>query len=450
MHQGIQQHDSLMGNILGSPSPTVRPPQVVTTPPAARQQAQQDTRLQKFDLRLSAILRGLVDGFACDAADFYLLNDASNELLLRSHYEVAEGEPGPLRRPLKAARADVTAMSGSAIVLEDDTDVAHWPVPVWCGAALCLPVTSDRTVHGTLWLYSSEPRTFADAEIQLAEVVAGRLAVELELQSWRATEDGRNDPASPSVVDESSHTAVGAAAQPSVKPPQNVAHVSRPLAASQLDEWELAGWTDSNAAQNTFYDWQTLSDGRTLVATGSLSREEPLGDGWLQAARIALRAHVENAGDAGELLTLANQTLWLASPGGEGIAVAVALLEADSCWASIASAGDAGFARWRAASCEWPHTKHAMLGWSERTIYTSRNFECMVRERLVLTTFGTPLLNHQTTAAQLSQAKLEERLRRGSPEQLRAMPGKRALRYFAEAAHNAGVSPASLALVRRR
>lgn len=450
MNQGIHQHDSLIGAILNAQSPVVRSPQVVTTPIAAKHQAQQDTRLHKFDQRLTAILRGMVEGFACDAADFYLLNDASNELVLRSHFEAAESEPGAARRPLKTARADVAAMSGSAIVLEDDSDVAHWPVPVWCGAALCLPVASDETIHGTLWLYSSEPRAFADAEHQLAEVVAGRLAVEMELQAWRATEEGRNDPASPSVAVARRENEFELALEPQDRPSRSVAHVSRPAAAPQLDEWDLAGWTPSDSVQRSFYDWQTLADGRTLVATGAYAPDDQVSDGWLQAARIALRAHVDEVGDAGELLSLANQTLWLASPGGEGLAVAVAMLEADGLRASVASAGDAGIARWRAASCDWIYTKCPSLGWSERTVYAPQSFELVVRERLVLVTAGGLPSNQQGPPNQHAQAKLAQRLRSGSPEQLRAMPGKRALRFFADVALSVGVDPAGLALVRRR
>lgn len=439
MQSGINQHAALPGELLGVVVPKVREPQVVTSPSAAAGQAAGVARQEKLDQRLTVVLRGLVSGFACDAADFYTLNAASNELALRSHYHAEEGEPGAARRKLADARADVAAMSGSAIVLEDDVQVAGWPVPVWCGAAICLPVASDETIHGTLWLYSSQPRSFADAEIELAEVVAGRLAVELELNTWRAAGSGCNDPApSPQpATDEAPSTRPAAS-------PTTTARIARPASNPLVDEWELAGWTTDGLAPQAFYDWQTLPDGRTLVVTGSIDCADAMAEGWLQAARIALRAHAGDATDAGELLTNANHTLWLASPGGEGLAVSVAMLDVDGTHASVAMAGAAGFARWRASSCDWSSTSCPPLGWSERAVYSQSRVELMVRERLVLTSAVTPI------SEQREASRLSSRLRHNSPDELRAMPGKRALRLFAEAAHSVGKRPAGLALVRRR
>lgn len=439
MQSGINQHAALPGELLGAVVPKVREPQLVTTPKAAAGQAVDASRQEKLDQRLTAVLRGLVAGFACDAADFYLLNAASNELVLRSHYHVEEGEPGEARRTLAEARADVTAMAGSAIVLEDDVQVAGWPVPVWCGAAICLPVASDETIHGTLWLYSSQPRAFADAELELAEVVAGRLAVELELNTWRMAGSGCSDPAPSPSSDEAATQSALPAASPTTK-----ARIARPASNPLVDEWELAGWTIDGVVPQAFYDWQTLPDGRTLVATGSIDCPDAMAEGWLQAARIALRAHAGAAGDAGELLTSVNHTLWLASPGGEGLAVSVAMLDVDGSHASVATAGDAGFARWRASSCDWTTASCPALGWSERAVYSPKRVELMVRERLVLTAAGMPISEKREAN------RLSSHLRHNSPDELRAMPGKRALRLFAEAAHSVGKRPSGLALVRRR
>ncbi len=269
---------------LGAATPRARPPQLVASPPAATEQATQHSRLAKLDQRFSAILRGFVAGFACDGAEFYLLDATTSDLVLRTQYKSGECEAGANRRSLATARADVAAMAGSAIVLEDDLEVAGWPVPVWCGAAVCLPVASDETIHGTLWLYSSEPRTFADPELQLAEVVAGRLAVELELARWREGAMECNDPA-PSP--EAAKTAPVANVAQRVAPAS--IRAGKPATPLLLEDWELAGWLANEPAGPTFFDWQTLADGRTLVATGALANDACSADGWLQAVRIALR-----------------------------------------------------------------------------------------------------------------------------------------------------------------
>ncbi|WP_197528717.1 GAF domain-containing protein [Aeoliella mucimassa] len=437
--------------------PRVRPPQVATSPTAASQQATADARRQALNQRLTAVLQGLVQGFACDAATFYELNSSTTELLLRTEYHAAETESAPARRPLATARADVAALAGSAIVLEDDLDVAGWPVPIWCGAAVCLPVSSDETIHGTLWLYSNEPRAFADAELQLAEVVAGRLAVELELHRWRTAGSAAIDPVAPSETLASEKPTPKPPAEPPAepakapqapkaaeqKPTSNIVmpRLVRPNLVTQSQDWELAG-INCNTDLGSFYDWQTLADGRTLVTSGAIGQCDH--ESWLEAARIALRAHAMQSLDAGELLTNANQTLWLASPGGEGLAVAVALLDGDGAHVSVAAAGEAGIARWRAATCDWTPANCPPLGWSERTIYTPKSAELVVRERLILATASDKF------PAPNALMRLADKLRHNSPADLRTLPGKRALRLFSEAAGTIGLQTASLALVRRR
>jgi hypothetical protein len=273
----------------------------------------------------------------------------------------------------------------------------------------------------------------------LAEVVAGRLALELELATWRSGATVCIDPApSPAVRDQAFSK------EPTARAATQSARIATSAAPPMLEDWELAGWTIDSSAPLAFFDWQTLGDGRTLVAAGALSDEACSAAGWLQAARVALRAHAPTSLDAGELLTHANRTLWLASPGGEGLAVVVALLDGDGAHTSVATAGDAGIARWRAAKCDWTSASCPPLGWSERAVYAQRSDELMVRERLMLV--AAP---HGVPTSRIVE-RLTDRLRRTAPDDLRTMPGKRALRAFAEAANDAGFHPSGLAMVRRR
>ena len=417
------------------------PPQVVTSPSVAMAEVSLHANDAQLDQRLAAVLRGLVKGFACDAADFYTLNATSSELNLRAHYRTSGPEPGPQRRTVDSARADVAAMAGNAIVLEDDQEVIDWPVPIWCGAAICLPVSSDQTIYGTLWLYSNEPRTFANAEVELAEVVAGRLAVELELDTLRQriktpatfpAPTSASIPAPPPVVlkpaasvvamdspmDSPMDSATSDATAISVPTPRAksvilpTARVLQPSQAPALEEWELAGlaacklgladdrFTPADPQQlsassparrsnlshfataNGYFDWQTFPDGRTLVATGSML-EGAVDVAMLHSARIALRAHAPESTDAGELLTRVNHTLWMASPGGEGVAIALALLDSDGEHASVAMAGAAAALRWKASTHDLLTASSAPVGWSEQSIYVARHLDLMVRERLV-------------------------------------------------------------------
>ena len=55
-----------------------------------------------------------------------------------------------------------------------------WHVPEPCGAAVCVPISTPTMILGTLWFYADDARDFDDHETNLAEIVAGRIATELE------------------------------------------------------------------------------------------------------------------------------------------------------------------------------------------------------------------------------------------------------------------------------
>src|SRR5262249_31317690 len=86
-------------------------------------------------------------------------------------------------RPLRGSLADLEALLGHAVVLTDKALHAHWRVPEQAFAAcVCVPVASANMPLGTLWLFAREPREFSDSQTNIIEVVAGRLAADLERQ----------------------------------------------------------------------------------------------------------------------------------------------------------------------------------------------------------------------------------------------------------------------------
>lgn len=135
--------------------------------------------------RLEAVLRGAAEGLDCDAAALYTLDAATTELAMRSMWGLAPSRLIEDARPLRGAIADLEAMCGRAVVLEDDTMNTYWRVPEPCAAAVCLPIATSSTVLGTLWFFCESPRQIGDKTTNLMEIVAGRLAVELELEELR-------------------------------------------------------------------------------------------------------------------------------------------------------------------------------------------------------------------------------------------------------------------------
>jgi sigma-B regulation protein RsbU (phosphoserine phosphatase) len=142
--------------------------------------------------RLEAVLRGGAEAVNCQAAALYLLDDATSELKLRSSWGLPIRRLLAEPRPLANQLADLEAMLGHAVVLSDPEMFGLWRVPEECGAAVCVPVSSPTMPLGTLWIFSDEPRDFSSVETNLIEVIAGRLASDLERQMLLAAV--RNSP----------------------------------------------------------------------------------------------------------------------------------------------------------------------------------------------------------------------------------------------------------------
>jgi hypothetical protein len=131
--------------------------------------------------RIESVLQGAVAALDCAAAGMYLLDDETTELRLRGMWGLSRARLATPARPLEGATADLEAMLGHAVVLSDDSLFDLWRVPEPdFGAAVCVPISSATSILGTFWIYSREARDFEDRETNLLEILAGRLAMELE------------------------------------------------------------------------------------------------------------------------------------------------------------------------------------------------------------------------------------------------------------------------------
>ena len=134
--------------------------------------------------RLEAVLRGGAESLDCQAAAMYLLDEPTTELRLRAHWGLPESRLVEPARLLEGATADLEAMLGSAVVLENEQLFDLWRVPEpEFSAAVCVPISGPSTVMGTFWLFSSRPREFSDRDTNLVEILAGRVAIELEREA---------------------------------------------------------------------------------------------------------------------------------------------------------------------------------------------------------------------------------------------------------------------------
>ncbi len=253
--------------------------------------------------RLEAVLRGGVEAVGCQAAAMYLLDQSTTELKLRSSWGLARRRLIEPPRPLNDSLADLEALLGHAVVLTDQTLFDHWRVPeAQFAAAVCVPVSTAAIPLGTLWIYSTSARDFSDSETNMIEVVAGRLASDLEREVL--VEDallGRRDRRQLAIAEDRFASRC---------PP-------KPL----IDDWEVAARaTQAGAVGGAFYDWwSTSGDGLSLVAAVA---GEPGLAGAMTAATLrgAIRAAVSTQRDL-ELLPPVNSAIWCGSAGEERAAM---------------------------------------------------------------------------------------------------------------------------------
>ena len=186
--------------------------------------------------RLQAALLAGGEAVGCDAAALYLLDEGTSELKLRSSWGLPFDRLTAPARPLQGAVADLEALLGHAVVLNDDSLMATWNVPEDFPTAVCVPVSSPTTLLGTLWVFSNEKRDFNDRETNIVEVVAGRLASDLEREMLLR-----------SAVD-------GAGLQKQVAAAERLQRNGLPTIAPLLDGWDLAGSSaqaDRSAGRST-------------------------------------------------------------------------------------------------------------------------------------------------------------------------------------------------------
>ncbi len=243
--------------------------------------------------RLTAILRSATELIGGVAAGLYMLDEGTVELKLRAAWNLPADRLLESARPLRGATADLEALVGHAVLMKDARLVPDWKIPEDYPAAICVPVSSPTTPLGTLWIFCDLPRDFSHREVEMLEIVAGRIAAELEremllVESLKARE-----------LDRQIHEA-GCYQQE-----------QRPTFPPVLEDWDLAAWTTS-ADQMTgeFHDWGVLPDGRAFLALGSMENDSLAGTLATASVHAALKAHTAYPHGASQMLERINETLW--------------------------------------------------------------------------------------------------------------------------------------------
>lgn len=271
--------------------------------------------------RIETLLRTAGELTACDAAAAYLLDDATSQLKLTSTW----GRPGRRQshpvRPLRGQLADLEALLGQAVVVQRAAEAPEWKIPEDCGAAACVPI-AGTTPLGTLWIFSQKPRGFTPDQVQMLDVVAGRIAAEVEREN---------------LVQES---AVLKAWHRHWRRAVEWQQGQRPQGVPLVQGWQLVAATSRSAPlAGGYHDWSLLPDEQMAVAVGQAQGDAVEAQLTVAALHAGLKSHAPYARHAGQLLRRLNDTFWVGSAGDQFTAFAYAMVDPTDGRFEFAAAG---------------------------------------------------------------------------------------------------------------
>jgi serine phosphatase RsbU (regulator of sigma subunit) len=353
-----------------------------------------DERAPSIGGRLEAVLRGGAEAIGCQAAALYLLDSATTELKLRSSWGLPRKRLTDPARPLAPALADLEALLGHAVTLVEPSLFDYWKVPEpGFRSCACVPVSSPSMPLGTLWVFSDRVREFTDTETNMLEVVAGRLAADLEREL---------------LVDEAI-TARGQTQQ--LAAAQRLQMEQTPRVAPLVEGWQIAARTmHAGPLGGTFYDWFAREDGSLSLVAGDVC--QPGVEGALSASllRGAVRAASTRACGAHPLVEQSNSVLWTGSAGSATAGVFHAIVGQNASALEFCTAGPMRVVSIRSGQFATLAGPSAALGLDETIRLASRTLSVDPGELLLV--YGTTFVDADDAAPadEDTLAALDQRL----------------------------------------
>ncbi|MGN6136810.1 MAG: PP2C family protein-serine/threonine phosphatase [Aureliella sp.] len=257
-----------------------------------------------------------------DAAAVYLLDDATSTLKMRSCVGMAKNNLAKPPRSLRGALADLEALLGNAVLLENVAIAPDWNCPEPYAAGLCVPIGSSNMPQGTLWLWSDHVRDFSTADIEAAKAAADKILGDIE----RRVLSGEilRVRAAAQQLDAASLI------QASLWPDQQPLH----------PDYDVGGFTHhTNALGGTFHAWAVNSEEQIVAALGAANCRGAAG------ALVASRLHaivdmVESSTRwPADVLRRANDMIWKLQDADWRCSLAMAVIEPATGLAQVACGG---------------------------------------------------------------------------------------------------------------
>ena len=244
--------------------------------------------------RLQSVLRGICEGLNCQAAAAYMLDDTTSFLKMRTQYGLPTVRLTAGPRPLRGAVADLEALTGHAVVVEDTSLLPHWNIPESSyKSAVCVPIANASTLLGTLWLFCDRVRDFTTEETNLIEIAAGRISTELERTI---------------LIDQSRQGREAEQIREEIVQWQEDRDL---LVPPMFDDWDIAASVSSGAGVNfDFYHWRLFDNECIGVGVGGVPGSDGSATMTKTSIQAALQMEMQHAWRPEDVLGNLNEFAW--------------------------------------------------------------------------------------------------------------------------------------------
>lgn len=273
--------------------------------------------------RFQESLQRAMENTGSDAGALYLLDDTTSELKMRSCVGLSADALGKPARSLRGSLADLEALMGNAVLIENTSLAPEWNCPEDFAAALCLPIGSPTMPQGTLWLWSSHVRDFQSADIEAAKSATEKMLVDIE-RSVLADEVLKTRALDRQVE---AASVIQASRLPCLQP------IHR--------DYEIGGWTyQGQALGGNFHTWTVNKYQQICAALGSAAARGPAGALVATSTQTVVETCWNARHKPSQVLRKANDLLWDVQEGDWRSGLCYLQVHPESGSTQLAMAGD--------------------------------------------------------------------------------------------------------------